>query len=181
MEYFIKNYAEDPEVWKSPYLTDLHCKQRVLERARQLAAREPRQIAALCFRAGIGRDLGRDLREVFTASQARDNSFGRHSRRVVLPFRNGDQDMASVPLLGRLEPRLLFVVRLAQLRVGYRHLLGNVGQCELDVLEIDRFGGLVARLVVLVARRDRRVVDRDIRAERFDVEQRVSDFTLLIQ
>src|SRR6185503_6967448 len=152
-------------------LPDLQREQRVLEGTDELAAREPGELAALRLRAGVGRDLGCDSGEILAASEPRDDTFGRRLRRVVLSFRNADQDVPRAPLLGRLEPSALFFVGLAQLLVGDLDGRSDVGQSELDVFEIDGLGRLVARLVVLVARCNRRVVDR---------EQRVADFALLV-
>ncbi len=55
-------------------------------------------------------------------------------------------------LLGRLETLALFFVGGAQVLVADLDGRRNVGQRELDVLEVDGLGGLIARLIVLVAR-----------------------------
>ncbi len=80
----------------------------------------------------------------------------------------------------RLEPLALLLVGRTQLFVADLHGRGDVGQRELDVLEVDGFRRLIARLIVLVACRDGGVVDRDARAERLEVEQRVRDLAPLV-
>jgi hypothetical protein len=160
---------------------DLKRIQRILERAdEKAAAADPAEIAALRLRAGVSRHLRRDGGKVLTAPQPRDDAFGLRERRVFLALRDLDEDVLGVPLLGRLEPLALALVGGAQLLVGDFDRRGDVGHRELDVLEIDGFRGLIARLVVLVVRRDSCVVDRDVRAECVDVEQRIRHFALLV-
>ncbi len=74
----------------------------------------------------------------------------------------------------------LFLVGRAQILFGHLDRRRDVGQRELDVLEVDGLRRLIARLIVLVTRGDGGVVDRDVRCERRDVEQRVSDLAPLV-
>ena len=145
---------------------DLHAEERVLERC--VARRHPAEVAALRFRAGVCRYFGRELREVLALAQAVGDRRRLRARRLLVALVDRDQDVARVPLLGRLKPIALFIVSLAQRVVANVDRRGDVGERELDVFEVDRLGRLVSSLVALIVGGDRSLVDRDAAEKRID-------------
>ena len=157
---------------------DLHPEQRVLER--RVARRHPTEIAALRFRAGAADTSAASFAKSSPLRSALGDRRRFRARRLLVTLVDRDQDVARVPLLGRLKPIALLVVGLAQRFVADVDRRRDVGERELDVFEIDRFRRLITSLVALIMGRDRSLVDRARGRESIDREQPVADLAALI-